>query len=88
MTSTAARCRRSAAKACWTKIKKSLPRARGRGLVDIDAGRSLGAWVQLCRCRAVGLVDRYLRQPAQQFGAAVSRGVGGQQLGSLVNEGG
>ena len=32
------------------------------------------------------LVDRDLREPAQQFGAAVRRGVSGQQLGSLIDE--
>ena len=33
------------------------------------------------------LVDCDLSQPAQQLGAAVSRSMGGQQFGSLIDEG-
>ena len=64
-----------------------LPRALGRGNAEIDSGRPFLPWIELGRCRAVGLVDRHLRQPAQQLGAAVSRGVSGQQFGSLIDEG-
>ena len=87
MTSTADPLPQVGGKGFRTEIEEALPRALGRGEVEIDRGRAFLSWIELGRCRAMRLVDCDLCQPAQQLGAAVGRGMSGQQFWSLVDEG-
>ena len=58
------------------------------GCIEIDANWAFEPGIELGRSRAVRLVDRHLCQPAQQLGAAVGRRMGGQQIRTLLDEGG
>ena len=87
MTSTADPLPQVGGKGFRTEIEEALPRALGRGEVEIDRGRAFLPWIELGRCRAMRLVDCDLCQPAQQLGAAVGRGMSGQQFWSLIDEG-
>ncbi len=70
------------------ELEQPLSRALGRGHGEVHPGRALDPRVEPGRRLAVRLVHCDLGQPAQQLGAAVGRGVGGQQPGPLLDEGG
>ena len=86
VTSTPVRERRSAAKPSGPSSSSRCREPCGEGFAEVDAGGQLVPRVEQGRRVAVRLVDRDLGQPAQQPGAAVGGHVGGQQLGSLLDE--
>src|SRR5687768_8622042 len=68
----------------WAQFQQALPRAVGCRIRR--NGRQLRRRIRVDRKLSVGLVDRYLCEPGEEFGSTVGRNTGFQELRTLVDE--